>query len=162
MGIDPLDIVIHIINIVVLFILLRVLLYKPVKKFLDARKARVAGELADAERAKSEAEDAKFRAEESLSSVKQTADRAADEIIRKANAEAEEIIGAAKREAEDILADAAGKAEETRKKALDDARDELAGLSLAMAEKILSREVNEEDNRRIIDLFLDAAKKGDA
>ena len=41
MDIHPVDIVIHIVNIVVLFVVLRILLYKPVKKFMQAREDRL-------------------------------------------------------------------------------------------------------------------------
>ena len=50
------DLIINIIDIVILFVIVRALAYKPVKKFLDARKARIAKELEDAASAKSEAE----------------------------------------------------------------------------------------------------------
>ena len=46
------DLIINIINIIVLFVIVRGLAYKPVKKFLDARKERIAKELSDAAAAK--------------------------------------------------------------------------------------------------------------
>ena len=45
------DLIINIINIIVLFVIVRGLAYKPVKRFLDARKERVSKELSDAAQA---------------------------------------------------------------------------------------------------------------
>ena len=51
------DLIINIIDIIILFVIVRALAYKPVKKFLDARKERIAKELSDAAALKSEAEE---------------------------------------------------------------------------------------------------------
>jgi F-type H+-transporting ATPase subunit b len=55
MALSPLNILIYIINIVVLYLLLRVLLYKPIRKFLDKREQKIQAQLTDAEEAKKKA-----------------------------------------------------------------------------------------------------------
>ncbi len=49
MALSPLNILMHIINIDVLYLLLRVLLYKPIRKFLDKREQKIRTQLEDAE-----------------------------------------------------------------------------------------------------------------
>lgn len=162
MDINPLDIVIHIINIVVLFVILRVLLYKPVSKFMQKRAERVQAELDAAKKDQQTAEELKQKYNASLQSAQAEASEQAAQIIQKANSEANDIVAAAQKEAERIVAEAGKKAEENRKKTLASAREDMKALSLAMAEKILAREVNEADNRKIIDAFFAAAEKDGA
>ncbi len=49
MNLNPSDIALHLVNIVVLYALLRLLIYKPVRKFMDARAAKVRAQLDEAE-----------------------------------------------------------------------------------------------------------------
>lgn len=162
MDINPLDIVIHIINIVVLFVILRALLYKPVSKFMQKRAERVQAELDAAKKDQQTAEELKQKYSASLQSAQAEASEQAAQIIQKASSEANDIVAAAQKEAERIVAEAGKKAEENRKKTLASAREDMKALSLAMAEKILAREVNEADNRKIIDAFFAAAEKDGA
>lgn len=162
MGINPLDIVIHIINIIVLFVILRALLYKPVYKFMQARAERIQAALDAAEQDKQAAEALKQQYDDALQSAQAEADKQAAQIIQKANGEASDMVTAAQHEAEQLAAEAAKKAEESRKKALAAAKEDVKDLSLAMAEKILAREVTEADNRKIIDTFFAAAEKDGA
>ena len=53
------DLIINIIDIIILFVIVRALAYKPVKKFLDARKERIAKEFSEAADLKKEAEEKK-------------------------------------------------------------------------------------------------------
>jgi F-type H+-transporting ATPase subunit b len=48
MELTPLDILYHVINIVILYVLLRFILYKPVRKFMAARADRIQKQLEDA------------------------------------------------------------------------------------------------------------------
>lgn len=162
MDINPLDIVIHIINLVVLFLILRVLLYKPIYKFMQARAARIQGELDEAQKAKDSAEELKQKYDESLQSAQAQAESQAAQIIKNASGEADSIVAAAQKEGDRIVAEAGKKAEENRKKALSDARDDIKELSLDIASKILAREVNEADNSKIVDTFFAAAEKDGA
>ena len=66
MDIHPVDIVIHIVNIVVLFVVLRILLYKPVKKFMQAREDRLKAEKQEVIDSRAETEELKKQYEEKL------------------------------------------------------------------------------------------------
>lgn len=160
MGINPLDIIIHIINIAVLFVILRALLYKPVYKFMQARTERIQAALTEAEESKQAAESLKQQYNTALQAAEQDAAETAAKIIQKANTDADDIVSAAQNEAAQIVSDAGKKAEATCKKALADAKDDMKELSVAMAKKILAREVNEADNHNIIDTFFALADKG--
>jgi F-type H+-transporting ATPase subunit b len=152
-GLTASDILIHIINILVLFILLRMILFKPVSKFLAARTERVAGDLKDAETKKAEAFELKAKYDRHI----ETVEAEGREIVRtsqvKASDEASVIIRDARAQAENILAEARTKIESERAKAVAQARTEVALLATEIAARILKREVTNVDNRTVAEEF---------
>lgn len=147
------DLVINIVNILILFLVTRALLYKPVKKYLAARREKAAAESREAQLAKEQAraEQAKYEAlladvEAEKSSVigvtTEEARKAADEITRKAMKQAEAIVADANENARDI-----------RKKAARDSKDAITEIALEISGKLMGRTVTDADNRRIVDSF---------
>lgn len=145
----------HMVNIVVLFFVLRFLLYKPIKKFMDNRENSYnqrEQETANNERkakeikAKYEAKvkDAKIEADDIVLDSRKDANKRADEIIRQAKIEAGEIVDQARKDIN-----------EERTNAKVAMREEVADLAVGIATRVLEREVTTEDNKRIIDSFID-------
>jgi len=155
MNIEPIEIVIHIINIIVLFVILRLLLYKPIHKFMVARALRVSSQLEEAASRQAEAMKTKEQYDSLMAGSEKEADEKLTEIIRKAHADAEIIIEKANEKANAAVDEARNQAELEKKNILNGMRGDITDLSLDIAGKILSREVNESDNRRIIDSFFD-------
>lgn len=149
------DLIINIINIIVLFVIVRGLAYKPVKKFLDARKERVAKELSDAAetRQNAELEALKYKELTEKSKAKET------EIIntaeRTAKQSAAEIIASAKQSAAEITEKARENAKRERETQVASMKDEIAELAFDISRQVLSREVTDEDNMRIADSFFE-------
>ena len=157
MEIYPSDIVIHIINILVLYLLLRLLVYGPVRKFMNARAERIEADLLAAQAAR-------VRAEEQCASY--------DALLLEADAEAQKRLLAGNRQANEqaakILADASAQAvsslEAARTRAAAERRIAVASLqeqitdaAITLAGEILQREVNEKDNRNLIETFFERA-----
>ena len=147
------DLIINIINILILFFVARALLYKPVKKFLDARRAKVAQALKEAEAMKAEAEAAKMSYTALMTDSAAIRSQAMREAREKAEAEARDIVEKANAEAQALLAAGRENAQRERDKLVKDAKDELGVLAVELSGKILQREVTDEDNRRIINAF---------
>lgn len=148
------DLILNILNIIILFLIVRKLAYQPVKKFLAARQARVAKELEDAATAKAEAEQVK----EQLDSLTQAQQEKADAVIREAEREAREnareIMENAQKDAAEIRRKAAEEAEKEKRKTIAGMQDDITALAFDISEKVLGREINDEDNRRIAQAFL--------
>ena len=155
MNIETIEVVIYIINIIVLFVILRLLLYKPVHGYMAARTQRISSQLEDASNRQAEAMKTKERYESLMAGSEKEADEKLAEIIRKAHADAENIIEKANEKANEIVNDATVQATAEKKRILNGMSGEITDLSLDIARKILSREVNESDNRKIIDSFFD-------
>ena len=84
------------------------------------------------------------KADDIIREASETARRGSDEILSEAKARAGYIVGQAEEEAR-----------LERRKAEAGIRRELAGVSTELAEKLLMREVNEQDHRKLIDDFIE-------
>jgi F-type H+-transporting ATPase subunit b len=152
-GFHPADIIIHLLNIVVLFVLLRLILWRTVLNFLKAREDRVAGELEAAENAQKEAEDLKVEYEQNLETLEAKGrDIMRDSQIQAAE-ESQEIIKEARTQADEILSEAHERIENEKTQAVVKARYEIAQLATDMAARILKREVSADDNKAVVEDF---------
>jgi len=157
MEIHALDIIYHIINIGVLFVILRLLLYKPVSKFMLARTARIDAQLQHASELQTEMEDAKASYEELLHNADIEAREHLLERGQQANIQAEAILEKARVEAESIVREAQEKAREEEHAAVLTLRGQITEIAISLAEQILQREVQELDNRKVIEMFFEQA-----
>ena len=87
LDLNPTDILIHILNIIVLYIVIRLLVYKPVRKFMRARADSIAADAAAAQASAQEAESLKAQYEEQLAGAKEQALKIVDDGMRKAQDE---------------------------------------------------------------------------
>ena len=143
-----------VINVLILFILLRIFLFKPINKMKADRTRTIQDNLDSAEKAKAEAEELRQQYEGSISEAKEKA----NQIIMKAHEDAESersaIIRKSQEEAEKIVADADKTIENERKRVLRQAQSEIADLAIEAASKIIGENVDDEKNRKLVDKFL--------
>ncbi|MDR2615802.1 MAG: ATP synthase F0 subunit B [Oscillospiraceae bacterium] len=145
-GLQPVDVLIHAVSVVVLFILLRLILWRPVAKYLAARAERVKAELDDADRIKAEAEAMKAEYESGIGDLEERGREILRDSQIRAGEQAREITDGAKAQAEKIIADARERIDAERQAAVVAARQEIAQLATEMASRILRREVSLGDN----------------
>ena len=147
-------------NIIILFILLRIFLFKPINKMKNERTRTIQENLDSAEKAKKEAEELRQQYEGSVSDAKEEAKN----IIMKAHDDAESeraaIIKKAHEEADKKVAEADKEIENERKKVLRQAQSEIADLAIEAASKIVGANVDDEKNRRLVDEFLSNEEVG--
>ncbi len=153
------DLIINIINIVVLFIIVKALVYKPVKKFLDERTQRVENTVKLSEEKLAEAQDTVDKRDSIIKSGESRANEIISEAEDTARNNANTIIAQANKTAEQIIDKSRQNAEYERETMLDSAKGEIAQLALDISKQILRREVNADDNKNIIDGFF--AKDGE-
>ncbi len=147
------DFIEHVLNILVFFLLLRTFLYKPVKKFMDAREAKFASERAEIDADRKDADALKTRYEASMADAKIAAERIAEEKRKTVERESEDMRDKAKREAQRILTDAKAQAAAEHEEMLGELKAQTAELAVGLAGKILEREVNPKDHQHMIDSF---------
>jgi F-type H+-transporting ATPase subunit b len=149
------DFIEHVLNLLILFLLLRTFLYKPVSKFMKEREAKFAREREQIDASRDEANVLKAKYETSMKNARLDAEHLAEERRNAAEREAEDLRKKAKQDAQGILTDAMQQAVAEREGMLNDLKAQTAELAVNIAGKILEREVKQEDHQRIIDSFFD-------
>ena len=153
------DLLINIINIIVLFLIVRKLAYKPVKKFLEDRKKRVNSEWAEIAAKTTETEQSKKQYEQKLAYAKEESDILLRKAEKTARQSATEILENARKQADDIIEKAKKDAAAARAESLAAMQEEITDLAFALSEKMLTREVSDADDRRIAEAFFAELEK---
>ena len=144
------DLIINIINIIVLFVIVKSLAYK---NFLDARKARIDESLKNAESKNAEADALKAQYEDALKQSKQESDKIIGEAELSAQKRAAEITSDADKKAADITEKARKDAEREYNERMSGLKADVTDIAFDISKKILSREVTDADNMAIADEF---------
>ncbi len=143
-----------IINILVLFLFLKKFLFGRINAILEERARVVQSEI---DKAKEEAEMAeKIRSdyEASMSSAKEDAKKIIADAQKTANAQSAAITHQAQEEANRIVESTRKELEIERERSVASAQNEIVSLAMEAAQKVLEREMDEKDNRAIVDAFL--------
>ena len=134
--VNPVTLIAQICNLFITLAVVKIFFLDKIKAILDQRREAADKEITDAQAAKAEA-----------SSILERAQRSAtirsEEIIRQAN---EEAVAIRSKASADIA--------QEKKKAINDAKDEIAGISLAIAGKVVGRELSADDQKNLIDSFI--------
>lgn len=147
------DLIINILNILILFFVTKKLLYKPVKKFLDARKQKIDEQFEMVQSREKEAAAVKEEYSVLLGEAEKLRSKTVLEAKELARDEAQKILSEAKQQASKIVSEAKADAENEHRRMLENAKNDIAQVAVEISGKIMSREINDEDNRRIIDAF---------
>lgn len=148
------DILVSLANLLILFLLVKKFLFKPVRRMIDARQALIDGKLSDAEQAKTEAEQNKAAWKEKLRSAKDEADSIIKEASDKAKRRADKIIAEADDKALELTRRAEEQIQLEKEKAEAEIKQEIVDVSLALAEKMLARKLSEADHRNMVNEFI--------
>jgi F-type H+-transporting ATPase subunit b len=146
--------VVTILNIGILFFILRAILFKPVTKFMEKRTQKIAGDLEQAERDKNQAKALVKQYEDNLERARGEAEQILKEAREKARFQVDQIVADGKAQAELILANAHRQAELDRTAAMTRFKAEAAALVLSAASRLLRRELTQEDSRNQAALLL--------
>lgn len=177
----PFDLIINIANIVVMYVIVRMLVYKPVKKFIVSREEKLSAKKAEANEIRvqadillDQAKQTKEKGEAAYASLlrqgEEDAKAKAGEILEQAKAKeaevlekADKILADAQLEAQAIRNEADEKAANAEAQALENARKNVVDLSMQIASRLLEKNITDEDNRRLAEGFFDrlTAEKGE-
>jgi F-type H+-transporting ATPase subunit b len=160
LGINPVFLLSQIVNFLILFVALRVFLWKPLTQRLDARREMLRKQREDAEATA----EARAQIEEERARVLADAQAEAKEVLAEARSQAQEIIDQAHVEArervEQELADARQAAEEERDRLLGRMREQIATLAIAAAHKLVEEALDEQRQRALVDAFFSGVREG--
>ena len=126
-----------IINLIVLFLLLRHFLINPVSNIMEQRRKLIADGLQNAQDTQDEANRLKAEYEEALSGAKKESAEIVDKARIDARAEYDRIVGEAGAKAGNIIENAKENVRIEREQTMKELQSQIAGLAIASAEKIV-------------------------
>ncbi len=142
-------------NLLILYLLVKKFLYKPVKKMLAQRQETIDNEYKDAEEAKKKALSDQKTYEEKLSVAKSEADSLIQSAVQTAQAREQQILAEAKEKADSMIRQAEADTNLELKKAEQTIKEEIISVGTALAGKVLERELNPDDHKKLIDSLID-------
>lgn len=153
-SINPGTIVFTLINTLIIFLIFKIFLFKPVGKILDKRKEMAASAIKDAEAAKAAAEAAEKEYNESLANAKAEAAEIVKQATIRAQKREEEIVNEANQKAAELRMKAEENIERDKQRALNEVKDQISELVVMAAGKVVEKEISASDNEEIISKFL--------
>lgn len=141
-------------NTLILFLILRHFLFGRVNKVLDERQKYVEDSYKDADEAKENAKKLENEYTSKLKSVKEESAEIMKNSIKKAQNRSDELLAAARDEAQEIVERANNDIEREKKRAINEVKDEISDIVIAVASKVIEKEITEKDNDKIIDEFI--------
>lgn len=130
-------------------------LYGPVLKMIQDRQKEIDTLYADAGDARQQAQNYRDEYQLKLSEAQETGDRIVKEAVTRAQGREEEILAKANQDAAAIMAKASADIALEKKKAMNDAKNEISGLAMAIAAKVVGRELGDTDQAGLIDRFIE-------
>ena len=149
------QILISLANLLLLFLMFKKFLYKPVKNMLEKREGELCEKYDAADKAQAKAEENRKEWEEKLSRADDKAREVLENAAENAKLRGDKLIAEAKARADEIVRTAQNEAELERKKAVDSIKREIAEVSGVLAEKMLERVINTDDHRTLIDSVIE-------
>ena len=153
-SLAPLTLIAQWCNLLILMLLVKKFLFKPVVNILQQRQDEVDKIYADANKAKDEAKTLRADYENRLASAKEEA----GEIVRSATATAQrksvEIVDEAQAKVNAMMARAEAEIAQEKKKAINEIKDEISGMAVDIASKVVEREISAKDHEKLIEDFI--------
>jgi len=158
LGINLFGLIAQIVNLAILFFLLNKLLFKRILKTMEERTHRIQEGLEKAERADAQMAQADAVFQEKMGEI----ERERESILASAREEAEQLKAEAtarareeaRNEAQRILAQEREAFEAERQQAMTDMHNQIVGLVLAAARKVIEEDLDEKKQRKLIERFL--------
>jgi len=141
-------------NLMIQLVIFKKFLLTPIKQVIADRKAKADSEIADAQKLRTEAEAMKAEYEQNLQNARTEANQIVATAQKTATARSEEIVGEARAQAAALKQKAEADIAQERKKAVNEVKDEIGGIAMEIASKVVEREISEKDHKDLIDEFI--------
>lgn len=153
------NLVFTILNVLILYVLVRKFLFKPVHNILEARQAEIDKQYEDVKAAQDAADELKKKYEASVKDITKEKEEILNDAREKANGDYEKVLADAQTQADKIVKDAQKNADELHQKRMQQATEQIADLVVAATAKIVASHQGMEADRELYNQFL--AKTGE-
>lgn len=147
------------VNLLILYLVLRKLLFKPLMNMISSRQKEIDDSFAEAENSKRDAENLRAEYEERLAAANDECEQMLRSATRRAELRREEILKEASDEAQRTLQRAEEQIELEKKQALNEIKDDVAGMAIGIASRVIERDVSVDEHRELIDDFIEKLGK---
>ena len=155
LGVNPWTALFTLANTVALFLVLKKFLFKPVMKMIEDRQQEIDGMYREAGDARDQAQAMEAEYRQKLSEAQATGERIVKEAVTRGQSREEEILRQAARDADAMRDKAAADIAREKTKAVNDAKNEISDMAMAIAAKVVGRQLNADDQDALIDGFID-------
>ena len=154
-GVNPWTALFTLLNTLTIFFVAKKFLFGPVMKMIEDRQKEIDDMYDAADQAKSSAAALESEYQLKLSAAAETSERMVKEAVTRGQHREEEIIRLANQEADAIRSKAAADIAQEKKKAINDAKDEISEMAMAIAGKVVGRALSDADQVSLVDHFID-------
>lgn len=154
LGVNPWTALFVLANTLTVYFVAKKFLFKPVMDIIEKRQAEIDKLYADADSAKENALAMETEYQQKLAVATQTGEQLVKEAVARGQSREEEIVRLAREQAEAMRSKAEQEIAMEKKQAINDAKDELSEMAVAIATKVLGREISEADHTALVDAFI--------
>ena len=141
-------------NTLVLFLVLRKILFKPVLKIMDERDAEIKSQIERGKKAEEEGLQFKAEYETKIGAARSEGQQIVESAKRRAEQRSSEIISHAKQEAANLKVKAEAEIEKERQQAYNDVKNEISSIALLAASKVIEKDIDKSKHEELIDEFI--------
>lgn len=141
-------------NLMIQLFIFKKLLLEPVRKVIAHRKAKADSQIEEARQLRAEAEAMKAEYEANMRSARAEANQIVAAAQKTAAARSEEMLNEARTQAAALKQKAEADIAQERRKAVNEVKDEIGGMAIEIASKVVEREIREADHKALIDEFI--------
>ena len=149
------ELAIQIINTIVLFWILRKILFKPVLSIIDARESAIKSDIATGEQAKSEGLALKAEYEQKLAAVKNEGQEIIKQATLRAEQKSDEIISSAKEEAISLKERANKDIAQEKQKVMNELKNDISNIAILAASKVIEKDIDQAKHEEMINKFIE-------
>ena len=154
-GVDFWTALFTLLNFLAVFFVGKRFLWGPVTKMVQERQKEIDDMYSEADTARASAKAMEEEYQGKLSDARATSEQIVRDAVNRGQAREEEIIRQANAEASAMMDKAVADIALEKKKAINDAKDEIAGIALEIAGKVVGRQLSDADQTKLVDQFID-------
>lgn len=155
LGVNPWTALFTLANTVALFLVLKHYLFDKLMLVVHERQQEIDDMYSQADLARQQAQALEADYTKKLSAARETSEAMVKEAVARGQSREEEIIRQANAQASALMDKAAADIAREKKKAVNEAKDEISGLAMDIAQKVVGRSLNTGDQTRLIDQFIE-------
>lgn len=153
------DMLFVMITFLVLMWLVKIVAWKPITKMMQDRSDKIVNDIDSAKESRTKAAELAQKRQAELDKTRDDANTIINTAKQNGQRQQEQIVEDARNEASNLKSSAEKDIEQERQEALANSRKDVASLSVEIASKIISKELNEDDQKGFVDSYIEGLGK---